>query len=75
MQAKNRPNLKVLTFSPVNQLILEQEGENVVATGVVYVDYASGQQFNATAKEVILSTGSFHTPQLLMLSVSLASTS
>jgi choline dehydrogenase len=70
MQAKGRSNLKVLTFSPVRQLILNQEGEKVVASGVVYTDYASGQILNATAKEVILSAGTFHTPQLLMLSVS-----
>lgn len=69
MQAKGRPNLKVLPFSPVQQIILEQRGSTVAATGVVYSDYASGQTFNATAsKEVIMSAGSFQTPQLLMLS-------
>jgi choline dehydrogenase-like flavoprotein len=71
MQAKGRSNLKVLPFSPARQLILEEGLEGVTATGVVYVDYASGQTLNATAKEVILSAGSFQTPQLLMLSVSL----
>ena len=69
MQAKSRSNLKVLPFSPVQQLILEQSGSSVTATGVVYLDYASGQTFNATAnKEVIMSAGSIQTPQLLMLS-------
>lgn len=70
MQAKNRTNLKVLPFSPVHQVILEKRNASVIVTGVVYLDYASGQTFNATAgKEVIISAGSIQTPQLLMLSV------
>lgn len=69
MQSKGRSNLKVLPFSPMQQLILEQEGSTVTATGVVFTDYASGQTFNATAnKEVIMSAGAIQTPQLLMLS-------
>lgn len=70
MQAQGRPNLKVLEMSPVERVILEETGETVKATGVVYTDYASGQPLNATAnKEVIVSAGVFKTPQLLMLSV------
>jgi choline dehydrogenase len=70
MQARDRPNLKVLEMSPVHQIILEKAGDTVVATGVVYNDYASGQTLNVTAtKEVILSAGALKTPQLLMLSV------
>ncbi|KAI9148975.1 GMC oxidoreductase [Paramyrothecium foliicola] len=69
MQAKNRQNLKVLTMSPVQQIILEVTDDAVKATGVVYLDYATGQALNATAnKEVILSAGALTTPQLLMLS-------
>jgi choline dehydrogenase len=72
MQAKNRTNLKVLTMSPVQQIMLEGSGNSVTATGVVYLDYASGQTLNATAsKEVIMSAGAFNTPHLLMLSVCL----
>jgi choline dehydrogenase-like flavoprotein len=68
-QARGRPNLKVLEMSPVQQVILEKAGDAVVATGVVYIDYATGQTLNATAKkEVILSAGALKTPQLLMLS-------
>jgi choline dehydrogenase-like flavoprotein len=70
MQAKDRPNLKVSPFSPVQQLILEEGAEKLRATGVVYIDYAGGRTLNVTAnKEVILSAGSIQTPQLLMLSV------
>ncbi|KAF2131244.1 GMC oxidoreductase [Dothidotthia symphoricarpi CBS 119687] len=69
MQARDRPNLKVLELSPVQQIILEGTGEDMTASGVVYIDYASGQTINATAnKEVIMSAGSIKTPQLLMLS-------
>lgn len=60
MQAKGRSNLKVLPFSPVQQIILEKEGSDITATGVVYTDYASGMTLNATAnREVIMSAGSF----------------
>ena len=70
MQAEDRPNLHVRPMSPVQQVILEKEGDIVKATGAVYIDYASGQTLNATAnKEVILSTGALKTPQMLMLSV------
>ena len=69
MQAAGRANLQVLTFSPVQRIILEQQGSSIVATGVVYNDYASGATINVTAtKEVIMSAGSFQTPQLLLLS-------
>lgn len=70
MQAKGRPNLHVLTFSPVQQIILEEGSGTPSAKGVVYIDYQGGRTLNATAtKEVILSAGSIQTPQLLMLSV------
>ena len=76
MQAVGRPNLQVLTYSPVQKLILEQQDSSVVATGVVYNDYASGATINVTAsKEVIMSAASIQTLQLLLLSVSGITTS
>jgi choline dehydrogenase len=72
MQAQDRPNLKVLEMSLVQQIILEKTANATVATGVVYLDYVSGQTLNATAKkDIILSAGAMTTPQLLMLSVGL----
>jgi choline dehydrogenase len=57
-------------MSPAQQVILEKAGDAFRASGVVYTDSSSGQTLNATAKkEVILSSGAFKTPQLLMLSV------
>ena len=69
MAAAGRSNLKVLTYAPVQRLILEQQGSSIVTTGVIYTDYASGSTINVTAtKEVIMSAGSIQTPQLLLLS-------
>ena len=69
MAAVGRSNLKVLTYAPVQRLILEQQGSDIITTGVVYTDYASGSTMNVTAtKEVIMSAGSIQTPQLLLLS-------
>lgn len=70
LPVQNRTNLKVLTMSPVQQLILKPSNGTVVATGVVYIDYATGQTLNVTAnKEVIVSAGAIKTPHILMLSV------
>ncbi|KAK5069106.1 hypothetical protein LTS08_008750 [Lithohypha guttulata] len=68
-EAKSRSNLVVRTSSPVRRIILNQNGSTTVASGVVYIDNRSGNILNATAKkEVILSAGTFHSPQILMLS-------
>lgn len=70
-QAQNRSNLDVLFNAPVSELVLDTEGDTPTATGVVFVDQNTGliHQVSA-AKEVIMSMGAFHSPQLLMLSVS-----
>jgi choline dehydrogenase-like flavoprotein len=69
-QAANWSNLEVLTMLLVQQVVLSKSNNDVTATGVVYMDYATGQTLNATAsKEVIMSAGAIKTPQLLMLLV------
>ncbi|KAI5361819.1 Putative glucose-methanol-choline oxidoreductase, FAD/NAD(P)-binding domain superfamily [Septoria linicola] len=66
---RGRPNLVVRPLSQVQSVILEQRNGSLTATGVVLSDYASGQTQNITAcKEVVLSAGTFQTPQMLMLS-------
>ncbi|PGH14497.1 hypothetical protein AJ79_02990 [Helicocarpus griseus UAMH5409] len=59
----NRDNYHLLTESKVNKIVLE----NGTAVGVTFD--ANGQSTTITAtKEVILSAGAIHTPQILQLS-------
>jgi choline dehydrogenase len=60
--ARSRPNLRVVTGAVAERIILE----GGVATGVVYRQ--DGQIRQARAREVILSAGTFKSPQLLELS-------
>jgi choline dehydrogenase len=59
-----RPNLKVITNARVQQIIIE----NNTATGVEYAVGKNAAQKASASKEVILSAGSFQSPQILMLS-------
>jgi len=59
----DRPNLTVLTGITTDKIIIEDKR----AVGVLY--QKSGKTIQLTAnKEVIVSAGAFHSPQLLMLS-------
>lgn len=70
-QAANRPNLDVLHDAPVTQLVTETRHGKPKATGAIFMDEESGLIHQVKArKEVILSMGAFHSPQLLMVSVS-----
>ncbi|KAL2840553.1 hypothetical protein BJY01DRAFT_17221 [Aspergillus pseudoustus] len=60
----NRANVKILTETMVQKVLVEEEGEKKVARGVQLV---KGEIFRAE-KEVIISTGAYRTPQVLMLS-------
>lgn len=65
-----RPNLKVLTDAYVNKVIfapLKDKRNNLVATGLSFT--AQGKKYVVDArKEVIISAGTFQSPQLLELS-------
>ncbi|KAJ3734996.1 hypothetical protein DFJ43DRAFT_1037309 [Lentinula guzmanii] len=62
-----RSNLAVLVGAQATKIQFAQTAGNVTATGVQFT--ASGVNYTVSAgKEVILSTGSLHTPQLLELS-------
>ncbi|RUO73824.1 hypothetical protein CWI80_00195 [Pseudidiomarina sediminum] len=58
-----RPNLHVITHAAVAKVRIEQQH----AVGVM-VQRGQQQEFIAASREVILSAGAFHSPQLLMLS-------
>lgn len=62
---RHRKNLKVSTRSRVTKIIINEH--NLEAQGVEFTK--DGKTYRITArKEVILSAGAFHSPQLLMLS-------
>jgi choline dehydrogenase len=70
LPVKGRSNLQVVTYGQV-QGVLFSEGEIKAATGIALADQISGRPMIVNArKEVIMAAGVFHTPQLLMLSVS-----
>ncbi len=62
--ALTRKNLTVITNAQVEQVVIKQQQ----ATGVLIRRGRHASQFIAARREVILSAGAFHSPQLLMLS-------
>lgn len=62
-----RKNLFVRLYSQVKKIIIDEETKTAI--GVEYFDTKTNETFVAYAsKEVILSAGAVHTPQVLMLS-------
>ncbi len=59
-----RPNLTVITNARVQKILIEKDR----ATGVEYLTGKNTTQKAMASKEVILSAGSFQSPQILMLS-------
>ncbi|KAH9215487.1 choline dehydrogenase [Leptodontidium sp. 2 PMI_412] len=67
-QAKDRKNLDILHWAPVQSLQFETDAAGY-ASGVVFVDEPTGRVHVVKArKEVIVSMGAFHSPQLMMVS-------
>lgn len=70
-QAIDRENLDVLYYAPVSSLLTDTTGDVPRVTGVQFTDHPTGRVYQVHAsKEVVVSMGAFHTPQLLMVSVS-----
>lgn len=62
---RERPNLTILTEARATQILIDPETRE--AFGVKFM--RKGRSYTALAKkEVILSAGTFHSPQLLMVS-------
>ncbi|KDR78822.1 hypothetical protein GALMADRAFT_244405 [Galerina marginata CBS 339.88] len=64
-----RPNLKVVIQVSVTKIITEKVGDSLKATGVEFARDKKGPRFRARSKrDVIVSAGAVHSPQILMLS-------
>ncbi|EGO24432.1 hypothetical protein SERLADRAFT_449204 [Serpula lacrymans var. lacrymans S7.9] len=66
-----RPNLKVVTHARVTKILFERVEGQLRAVGVEFAKsrFDNGPRFHCRArKEVIVSGGAVHTPQILMLS-------
>jgi choline dehydrogenase len=75
-EARNRTNLRVLHDAPVTGIVMSTSSGNSKsqprALGVSYIEQRTGFVSQAKArKEVLVAMGSFHSPQLLMVSVSI----
>lgn len=62
-----RKNLHVLTDATVRHIVIEQEGDTLVAKGARF-DHPEGQFVVSATKEIVLSAGSVASPQILELS-------
>lgn len=67
MPASGRENLILLTEATVRNVVLERDGDEWKATGVVFV-HGDEEHTVKVDGEVILSAGSVQSPQLLELS-------
>ncbi|KAE9402874.1 alcohol oxidase [Gymnopus androsaceus JB14] len=65
----NRPNLKVAVRARVTKILFEKRDGEILAVGVEFANSRKGPRFRARSlKEVVLSAGAIHSPQLLLLS-------
>ncbi|KAF4958971.1 hypothetical protein FSARC_10874 [Fusarium sarcochroum] len=68
--AAKRPNLHILHDAPVQRIISSKNATGIpVASGVVFNDHLQGRhRIVAASKEVIVTLGTFQSPQILMVS-------
>lgn len=63
-----RRNLRVETFATARKVVLEGKGTGLKAVGVEYQDARGKVHVVRAKREVVLTAGALHTPQILMLS-------
>ena len=63
-----RDNLVVVPYAHVQRVLLEDEGDGLVATGVEYRTADGSVETVTATREVVLSAGAIGSPQLLLLS-------
>lgn len=69
--ARGRPNLQIFTGAQATRVLFERADGRIRATGVEFIDQRGGSRQTlhvAAGGEVLLSSGAFGSPQLLMLS-------
>lgn len=66
--AADRENLTIIPRAHAERIVLETDGGDVRATGVVYRDADGAVVQVAARREVVVSAGAIGSPQLLMLS-------
>ncbi|UQC88727.1 uncharacterized protein CLUP02_14252 [Colletotrichum lupini] len=66
----NRPNLLILHDSPVQSIAFTRNATGTpIASGVVFIDHSLGRhRVISASKEVIVTLGTFQSPQMLMVS-------
>ena len=67
-EPERRPNLCIIANVQATRVILEPQGEKVLATGVEYRTSSGDIEIAQAGKEVILSAGAIGSPHLLLLS-------
>ncbi|KAK3932612.1 Glucose dehydrogenase [FAD, quinone] [Frankliniella fusca] len=65
-QRKRRCNLHVVTSAQVSQVVIDEKTKT--ATGVIFTDVDGNSRTVKARKEVVLSAGTYFSPQLLMVS-------
>ncbi|KAK2677911.1 FAD/NAD(P)-binding domain superfamily [Fusarium oxysporum f. sp. vasinfectum] len=68
--AAKRPNVDIFHNAPVQQIMFSRNAAGVlVATGLSFIDHSQGRHRSiAASKEVIVTLGTFQSPQMLMVS-------
>ncbi|PNP82867.1 hypothetical protein FNYG_03744 [Fusarium nygamai] len=68
--AAKRPNVDIIHNAPVQQIIFSKNATGFsIATGVNFIDHSQGRHRTvAASKEVVVTLGTFQSPQMLMVS-------